>query len=88
MYGGIIICKIVRHGLDLLFDLCLVCAHFCYDETLSGVLLSGGQYRIFTVSDSFQCGFYGNGILLGILNTGDTADCVGMSLTDTLTQKV
>ena len=84
MYRGIIIRKIVGHGLDLLFDLCLVSALFCYHETLSGVLLSGGQYRIFTVSDSFQCGFYGNGILLGILDTGNPADGIGMSLADTL----
>ena len=84
MHSGIIIRKIVGHGLDLLFNLCLVSTLLSYHETLSGVLLSGGQYRIFTVSDSFQCGFYGNGILLGILNTGDTADCVRMSLTDTL----
>ena len=85
MYSSIIICKIVGHGLDLLFDLCLVCALFRYHKALSGMLLSGGQNRILTVSDSFQCGLYGNGILLGILDTGDTTDGIGMSLADTLT---
>ena len=84
MYRGIIIRKVVGHGLNLLFNLCLVSTLFCYYKTLSGVLLSGGQYRIFTVSDSFQCSFYGNGILLGILDTGNTADSIGMSLADPL----
>ena len=87
MYRGIIVCKIVRHSLDLLFNLCLVSTLLSYHKTLSGVLLSGGQYRIFTIPDSFQCGFYRNGVLLGVLNPGDTADSVGMSLADTLPPK-
>ncbi len=33
--------------------------------------LACSQHRILTVSDSFQCGLYGNGILLGILYAFD-----------------
>ena len=43
--------------------------------------------KYFNVVDSFQCGFYRNGVLLGVLNPGDTADSVGMSLADTLPPK-
>ena len=85
MYCCIIIGEIVRHGLDLFFDLCKICALFGNNKALSRMLLSGGQHRILTVSDSFQCGLYGNGILLGILDTGDTTNGIGMSLADTLT---
>ena len=84
MYRGIIVCKIVRHGLDLFFDLCKICALFGNNEALSRMLLPGGQFRIFDASDRIEGLRYLNGILSGILYTLNPANRIGMTLTDAL----
>ena len=84
MYGCIIVCKIVRHGLDLFFDFGKICALFGNNEALSRMLLSGGQFRIFAASDRIECLRYRNGILSGILYALNPANRIGMTLTDTL----
>ena len=46
----VIIRKVVRHGLDLILDLCLIRALFCHNKALSGVLLSGSKLRLTSAS--------------------------------------
>ena len=48
------------------------------------MLLSCCQIRILPVTNSFQCGLYRNCILLSIFDTFHAADCIRMSLTNTL----
>ena len=83
--GGVVIREVVRHGLDLVFDLSQVCAFLSYHEALSGMLLSGGQLRIGTVSDCLYSLLYRDGVLSAVFYTLDAAYCVRMSLAHALT---
>ena len=80
----IVICEIVRHCLDFFLNFCRICALFKHYEALSCMLLSCCKLWILAVTNCLKCGFYRNRILLGILDTCDTTDGIGMSLTDTL----
>ena len=48
------------------------------------MFLACGKLRIFSVSYCLKCSFYRNGVLLCILYAFDAADCIRMSLADTL----
>ena len=47
----IIICKVVRHCYNIMFDLLQICAFFCYYIAFSGMLLSGSQFRILSITN-------------------------------------
>ena len=83
MYCCIIIGEIVRHGLDLFFNLCSICSLFQYYETLSCMLLSCCKFRIFSISYCLKSRLYRDRILLSIFYTFYSADCIRMSLADT-----
>ena len=80
----VIIRKVVRHGLDLILDLCLIRSLFCHNKALSGVFFAGGQLWAAAASDCLQCTFNWDCVLSGILDALDPADRIGMSLADAL----
>ena len=82
--GSVVIGKIVGHGLDLLLDLCLVCALLCDYEALSCVLLTGGKVGIFAASYSVDSLGNGDSVLLSVGNALNASDSVGMSLRNAL----
>ena len=82
--GGVILVKIVGHGLDRVLDRRLVRAVLGDDKALAGMLLAGGQLGILSVSDGGQRRFDRNGVLARVLDAGDTADSVGVTLADAL----
>ena len=84
VYCSIVLIEVVRHSLDLVLDTCKVCAFLSYYEALSGVFLSCCKFRIFSVSYSFQCCFYRDGVLFAVFDSVDPADRIGMSLAYTL----
>ena len=81
MYSSIIICKVVRHGLDLLLDPCKICAFLLLPQS---TLWYASVW--WSVPDSLRFGlllsaaFYRNGILSCILHAFDPADGIRMSL--------
>ena len=87
VYSGVILIKVIRHGLDLILDSRKISTFLCYYKALSCVFLSCGKLRILAASYSFQCGLYRNCVLLAILNTINTADCIRMSLAYALAPK-
>ena len=84
MYRCIILVKVVRHGLDLFLDACKISTFLSNYEALSCMFLACSKLRIFSVSYCLKCSFYRNGVLLCILYAFDAADCIRMSLADTL----
>ena len=84
MYGRIIICEVVRHRLDLFLYFCSVCTFLKDNKALSCVLLSCGQYRIFSVSYCLERSLYRNCVLFSVFYAFDPADGIGMSLADAL----
>ena len=80
--GGIVICKIIGHGLDGFFHLGCIGALLQYHKALPGVLLTGGQFRVFSGPYGFQGLFHRNGVLFGVLYTRNPAHGVGVSLAD------
>ena len=84
MYCCIIFIKIIRHCLNLIFNACKISTFLSYYEAFSCMLLSCSQFRIFSVSDCFQCSFYRNCVLFSIFYSINSTDCIGMSLAYTL----
>ena len=87
MYRCIILVKVVRHGLDLFLDACKISTFLSNYEALSCMFLACGKLRIFSVSYCLKCSFYRNGVLLCILDSGNPADGVRMSLAHTFAPK-
>ena len=84
MNGRIVIREVIRHGLDLLLNAGKIRALLRYHKALPGMLLSGCQIRILSVSHCTQSLRNRDRILLRILHSVDPADCIRMSLADTL----
>ena len=80
VYRGIVLVKVVGHGLDLMLDLCLVCAFLGHNPALSQVFLAGGQLRLVPLAHLIHGFFHRNRILNTSLHSGNPADRVGMSL--------
>ena len=80
MYGCVIVWEVVWHSLDIVLDLCKICAFFCNYEALSCMFLSCCKIWVLSISYCFQCGFYRDCILFCIFNTFDTANCIWVSL--------
>ena len=87
MNRRVIIREVVRHGLDLVLDLCQIRALFCHNKALSGVFFTGGQLWAAAASDCLQCTLNWDCVLSGILDALDPADRIGMSLADALAPK-
>ena len=51
MHGCIVVCEVVGHGLDFIFNARKVRALFRYDKALSGVLLPGAESGVGAASD-------------------------------------
>ena len=81
---GLIIGKVVGHGLDFPGDPIPVCPGLGHHIAVPPVLFSGGKLRFATLAHSLQGLFHGHGILPGIQNTGDPADGIGMALAHAL----
>ena len=80
MYGCVIIREIVWHCLDLFLNLCRIRAFLKHDKALAGMLFSCRQFRVLSVSNSFQRCFHRDRVLLRILYAFYSADRVRMSL--------
>lgn len=81
-HRGVVIRKVVGHLLDFALDARKVCALLRDYEYLTGMLLTGGQFRIFARADRFECFRYGYGVLTRVLDALDAAHSVRMSLAD------
>ena len=84
VHRGIILIKIVGHGLDLFLDSGKIRALLGHHKALSGVFFSGGQLRILSRAHFSKRIFHRNGVLSGIRNAFDSSDSIGMSLADAL----
>ena len=82
--GGVVFIEVVRHGLDGVFDVCLVCTFFGNHVHETGVLLASGEFRHRTATDSFESCFDRAGVLLSVLHALDAADSVAMTLGNAL----
>ena len=78
----VIVCKIVRHRLDLILDPFKISAFLRDDIALSRVFLTRRQFRILSSSHSLERFLDRDRILAGIQNALDPADRVRMSLAD------
>ena len=85
MNGCIVICEVVGHILDFIFDTCEVCTLFGDDEAFADMLLARSQFGVGAATDSIECRFDGNSILLTVKNTFYSADRIRMALRNTLT---
>ena len=83
MDGSIVFIEVQWHFLDFFFNPSQICTFFGYDIAKAGMLLTGGQLRHFSGTDSSDGFFHGDRVLLGILYTLNPADCVGVALADT-----
>ena len=81
-HGGVIVRKVVGHGLDRLFDRRLVRTFLCDDVALSGVHLACGQFRLLAASDSCESCFHRHGVLACVFHARNSADRIGVSLAD------
>ena len=79
--GGIVICKIIRHILDLGLDPREIRALFCHNVAFAGMLLPCRKLGAFTRSDRLDRLGDGNGILSCIEDALDASDRVRMTLT-------
>ena len=82
-YCCVVVCEVVRHCFDLIFNARQICAFFCHNETFSCVFFSCCQFRVFACSDSFQSRIYGNCVLFRIQNAFDSSDGIGVTLRNT-----
>ena len=87
MNRSVILIKIIRHLFDFSFNASLICAVFHSSKNLTGVFLASCQRRPVPAAHGLQCGLYGNRILSGVHDAFDSADCIGMSLTDSFPPK-
>ena len=84
MHDGVVIGKVVRHGLDRLLDGGLVSAFGGDDEAFAQMLLTGCQHRLAPGANGGNGGFLRDGVLHALLDAGNTADRIGMPLADAL----
>ena len=84
VHRGVIVGKIIRHGLDFFFDTLFIRAFLKHHKAFSRMLLSGRQIRILSRPDTVQRFLHRDGILPGIGHTFNSADSIGMPLADAL----
>ena len=82
--NGVVLVKVVGHGLDVVFDLSLVCPFLGHHKALPQVLLAGGELRLAAAAHRVHGGLNGDGVLLGVGHPFHPADGVGMALADPL----
>ena len=80
MNRSVIFIKVVWHGLNLVFHVSGICPLFEYYVAFTGVLLTSGQYRMFSISYCSNGTFNRAGVLLGILYALNASNGIGMPL--------
>ena len=80
VYCGIVFIKIVFHSFDGFFDLFFISTFLSNYEALSGVFLTGCQFRLFSGSYLIHSFFYRNGVLDTTFYTRDSPDRIRVSL--------
>ena len=80
VHSGVVLVKVIGHGLDLVFDAGEIRAFFRDNKALAGVLLTGREFGVLTLADAVDRRLHGNGVLAGIKDALDPADRVGMAL--------
>ena len=80
MYLGVVVCKIIRHGLDFLLHFGGIRPFFQNDKTLSCMFFPSGKLGVFSLPHSCKRRLHGNRVLFGIFHACNPADRVGMPL--------
>ncbi len=87
MDGGVVLGKIVGHGDNLTLDLGQIRALLRDDPAFAQMLIARSQLRILARAHGGDRRFDRHGVLLGIHDTRDAADGVGVALTDAAAPK-